>query len=246
MYPYLITTNSVTLVADTKVLSMVSTHPDFPSVLSHIKKGNWDEAVALLSPREAIREWASDSDITVSDAVYYRGKPLDHAVVPHILKMRQEGFDVGPLVHFLEKLLANPSMRSRDQLWRFVQSNAITITPQGDLLLYKKVTRDLWDVHTGSTNRYTLGSTHTMPRHLVDDDPEKTCSHGLHVCSLEYLQHFGGARLLLVEVDPADVVAVPIDYKDSKLRVCRLTVVKELHDGLVMRSVEEPNDELPF
>jgi hypothetical protein len=67
-----------------------------------------------------------------------------------------------------------------------------------------------------------------MPRSKVDDDPESTCSTGLHVCSFEYLRSFGGQRTMLCQVDPADVVSVPIDYQNTKVRVCRLTVVKEV------------------
>jgi hypothetical protein len=33
---------------------------------------------------------------------------------------------------------------------------------------------------------------------------------------------------MLCQVDPADVVSVPIDYQNTKVRVCRLTVVKEV------------------
>ena len=119
-------------------------------------------------------------------------------------------------------------MRSRNQLWRFVATNKITITPEGDLLFYKKVKDDYFDVHTGKSNRYTVGSTHSMHRSLVDDDPESTCSHGLHVCSYEYLREFGGQRTLVCRVNPADVVSVPIDYHNTKVRVCQLTVVKEV------------------
>lgn len=31
---------------------------------------------------------------------------------------------------FLDKVLRNPSMRSRNQLWRFVSTNSIAITPE--------------------------------------------------------------------------------------------------------------------
>lgn len=44
MYPYIITSNSVTVVADS-ILTMTATHPDYSSVLAHIRAGNWDEAV---------------------------------------------------------------------------------------------------------------------------------------------------------------------------------------------------------
>ena len=84
-----------------------------------------------------------------------------------------------------------------------------------------------------------------MPRPSVDDDPAKTCSAGLHVCSLSYLSTFGGDRTILVEVCPADVVAVPIDYQNSKVRVSRLRVVREVDSPVQMRTVED-SDSIPF
>lgn len=245
MYPYIITSNSVTVVADS-ILTMTATHPDYSSVLAHIRAGNWDEAVLLMTPRKAVESWV-DSNVTIGsdDKVYYKGQPVSNAVVPVILKMRSEGFDCRPLMQFLKRLQGNPSMRSRDQLWRFVESNSITITSEGMLLFYKKVRSDWYDCHTGKTHKYEPGSVHTMPRPSVDDDPEKTCSAGLHVCSLSYLSAFAGDRTILVEVCPEDVVAVPIDYQNSKVRVSRLRVVREIDSPVQMRTVED-SDSVPF
>lgn len=245
MYPYLITTNNVTIVADS-ILTMVSTHPDYPSVLAHIKAGNWDEAIALMSPRKAVESWVEGNiAIGQDDTLYYKGKVLSNAVVPVILKMRSEGFDVQPLVRFLDRLMANPSMRSRDQLWKFVEANSITVTPEGMILLYKKVKDDYYDCHTGKTHKYEVGTSHSMDRSLVDDDPTKTCSAGLHACSLAYLSHFSGDRTLLVEVDPQDVVSVPVDHQHTKVRVRALKVVREITTPVVMRTVED-EDSIPF
>ena len=67
-----------------------------------------------------------------------------------------------------------------------------------------------------------------MDRKDVNDDPNQTCSAGLHVCSQAYGMY--GSRLLLVSVNPADVVSVPIEYKNAKMRVCKY-YVKEDVDG---------------
>lgn len=77
-----------------------------------------------------------------------------------------------------------------------------------------------------------------MPRNMVDDNPNKTCSNGLHVCS----QHYGmyGSLLLLVAVDPSDVVAVPNDYNQAKMRVCRYEVLKNVDNEGFRTFDDEP------
>ena len=69
-----------------------------------------------------------------------------------------------------------------------------------------------------------------MPRNLVNDDATQTCSAGLHFCSLAYLPQFGtapGNRVVLVKVNPADVVSIPTDCDQAKARTCRYEVVGE-------------------
>ena len=67
-----------------------------------------------------------------------------------------------------------------------------------------------------------------MERNHVDDDKERTCSNGLHFCSLDYLNHFSGDRIVIVKINPEHVVSIPIDYNHSKGRTCKYTVIGEL------------------
>ena len=72
----------------------------------------------------------------------------------------------------------------------------------------------------GSTIK--VGEPITMPREECDSDPEVTCSAGLHVGSMEYVHDFGhsGSVILEVLVSPRNVVAVPNDYNNTKMRTC--------------------------
>ena len=67
-----------------------------------------------------------------------------------------------------------------------------------------------------------VGEPITMPREECDSDPEVTCSAGLHVGSMEYVHDFGysGGVILEVLVSPRNVVAVPADYNNTKMRTC--------------------------
>lgn len=63
-----------------------------------------------------------------------------------------------------------------------------------------------------------------MPRDRVDSNGRVECSVGLHVGTYEYASGYVGNMMLLVKVNPRDVVSVP-DYDFSKLRSCRYTII---------------------
>jgi hypothetical protein len=80
-------------------------------------------------------------------------------------------------------------------------------------------------------------TTISCPRNMVDDDKDRTCSAGLHFCSYEYLPSygFGGLKVVVVKINPADVVAIPSDYNNSKGRAASYTVVSEIEDWSATR-----------
>jgi hypothetical protein len=108
-----------------------------------------------------------------------------------------------------------------------LEKNNLPITSDGHFLAYKKVRKDFKDCHTGTMDN-SVGKIVEMERHEVDDNANNTCSNGLHFCSKEYLNHFGGERTVIVKINPADVVSIPTDYDFSKGRACRYEVIGEL------------------
>jgi hypothetical protein len=66
-----------------------------------------------------------------------------------------------------------------------------------------------------------------MNRQDVDDNCNNTCSTGLHFCSLNYLGSFGssGDPVVILKIDPKDVVSIPVDYNNTKGRCCKYEVV---------------------
>jgi hypothetical protein len=141
--------------------------------------------------------------------------------------MLQEGFTIDPLVKFMENLMENPSNRSVTELYGFLEKNNLPITPDGHFLAYKRVREDYKDCHSGTMDN-SPGKIVEMPRNKVDDNQNNTCSHGLHFCSEGYLKHFGGARTVIVKINPRDVVSIPSDYDNTKGRACRYEVIGEV------------------
>jgi hypothetical protein len=127
----------------------------------------------------------------------------------------------------MENLMQNPSYRSVNELYGFLEANNLSITPDGHFLAYKKVRENYTDVHSGKFDN-SVGKVCEMERNLVDDNKDNTCSFGLHFCSEGYLKHFGGDRIMIVKINPRDVVSIPTDYNNSKGRTCRYEVVGEV------------------
>lgn len=74
----------------------------------------------------------------------------------------------------------------------------------------------------------------SCPRNMVNEDKDQTCSEGLHFCSYSYLSAYGGhgsgKRVIVVKINPADVVAIPSDYNNAKGRTAKYTVMSEMED----------------
>jgi hypothetical protein len=89
----------------------------------------------------------------------------------------------------------------------------------------KIITQDLvfTSIHKGKYGSIIkVGEPVTMPREECDSDPMVTCSSGLHVGSMEYVAQFGYSDSVILEclINPRHVIAVPIDYNNTKMRVC--------------------------
>jgi hypothetical protein len=67
-----------------------------------------------------------------------------------------------------------------------------------------------------------------MDRKLCTVDRNITCSSGLHIGAWEYVHSFTGTRILECLIDPIDVVSVPTDYHNQKMRVCRYKVIRDV------------------
>ena len=63
------------------------------------------------------------------------------------------------------------------------------------------------------------------------------CSNGLHAGALNYVASYGSVesndRIVIVKINPEDVVSVPSDCNCEKLRTCRYEVVGEYQGELL-------------
>lgn len=211
----------------------------FDTAIAAINEGDYDRAVEILSPRKTLETFFTEDagNVRITDGqVYYNDTPIDNYSTYKALQFAREGLPYKPILHFIERVQENPSYRAVQELYGFLEKSQMPLTADGHFLAYKKVRKNddgnLVDIRTRTFNN-NPGTVVQIPRNQVDENSERTCSNGLHVCSHEYLPHFGCGHsdcVVTVKVDPADVVAIPRDYNDAKMRVCRYEVLQILED----------------
>ena len=226
-FPFLIQGSNITVVIDNVPHTISKTHITYEKVKEAIKSGDWETVRAIIEPKKAVINYGLGNVSIQGDTLYWKNEVFHNAMASRMIEMIQEGFSIEPLVLFMENLMQNPSHRSVTELYGFLEKNNLPITPDGHFLAYKKVRQNYMDVHSGTFDN-SVGKVCEMPRNKVDDVADNTCSSGLHFCSQDYLNHFGGDRVVIVKINPRDVVSIPTDYDFSKGRTCRYEVIGEV------------------
>lgn len=230
------------------IIQIPDDHPNYTRITDALLKGQ--DPSDYLDVSKAIQ--AIDGRVTVEGGtVYFEGEPTHNTVSSAILRYQREGRDFTGLVKFLELLFQNPSRRSRDQLFTWLERQGLSVDPDGYFLAFKGVNvRHASDDDESAVEfpveQYPYESSHAGPgyvdgkyfngrlpqgigavisieRNEVDDDYRRDCSYGLHVGSFGYASTFASV-LEEVRVNPADVVTVP-EYDTNKLRCASYEVI---------------------
>ena len=240
---YIVKESGVTLFKDGRQFSAPSDFWSFNRIINKIKNQDFNGIEDLFNTKEAVetvqqevsqdlRETLGEEVRIINGEVFVGERKIYNSVSQRLVKMLAGGYDVKPLSNFLKRLLKNPSKTAIEELYPFMEKADVTIDTEGFIIAYKKVKDNYFDIYSGTVN-YNIGNIVEMPRNEVDDNRSNLCSDGLHFCSFSYLNHFGsgyGNRVLIVKVDPADVVSIPADYNDAKARACRMEVIGEIEE----------------
>lgn len=226
-YPYIIQSDTIVLMMNNKCYNITKTHIAYNKLLEAIKTADWETVEEVIEPRKILLNYGSGNIAIQGETLFWKETELHNSLTKRIIRMYQEGFSIEPMVKFMENLMENPSHTAVQELYGFLENNDLPVTPDGCFLAYKKVRDDYTDCHTGTIDN-SIGAMPSMDRNMVDDNRDRTCSTGLHFCSLNYLQYFGGSRTMIVKVNPRDVVSFPMDFECSKGRCCEYEVVGEL------------------
>ena len=195
----------------------------------------------------------SDRFALSGNRITFDGQKLRKGISKHIVRMYRAGDDNWKaVVRFLQRLSLNPSESARENAFAYLDRHDITITPDGQLILYKGVKTDAGSIHHGAA--YVNGVAHhgsipnpvgaviTMPRDMVNPDRMTGCSHGLHAGTWSYASSFAQGMTLKVLVHPRDIVSVPEDCNEQKVRVSRYRVLEAALQEIAETTYDSDDD----
>ncbi len=205
---------------------------NFKQVLDAVRAGDEDEVARLADAGKAVMSHSGGRVEVRDGVVYYGGEEMHNVITERILDLVSMNLPFDGMASFLENLMENPSKSSVDQLYKFLENKFLPITEDGCFLAYKRVDDNWMDFHSRKFSN-KVGNVLEVPRNSVDDNPNNHCSYGFHAGAIEYVENFNsGGHVIVVKINPKDVVSVPTDCNCQKLRTCRYEVVDEYKGNL--------------
>lgn len=238
MIAYTLTDKSITVLYNNTPRTVFKTSKEFDTVLTAIRTDD----IKLL---ESIFIADNIADITCgnitlkNNQLLYRNNVVDNYILNRIKEYMMLKLPINHLLEFTNKVYASQSKNTINNLYKFLEYRNMPITANGNFLAYKYVTEDYYSYHSGSEPLISgkrngqgqiyngIGETVEMERMYVSDDLTVGCSGGLHVANENYARAYGGKKIVIVEVNPADVVCVPHDASCQKVRTCKYTVIRD-------------------
>jgi len=271
MTAYIITSDGIiSFYLNQQMFTVNKTHPFYDKIHTALLSGNDAEVLKYTVIATLVEDVAtkySDNVSVKGGFVFYKNRPVSEKLSNRIISLIEQKYAFSHLINFIENLFQNPSKSSTEELYDFLDHQAIPITDDGCFLSYKAVKNDYYSITAGkeipivgkykeiSKGNYVLyngvGETLELERNAVNDDPFVHCRFGLHSGATQYVKSFGNItnltpnqendsnHVVIVKINPKDVVSVPTDEKCQKIRVCKYTVVSELTDlsNLLTRAV---------
>ena len=234
--PFMFVDGNLTVVLNNKSFQVLPDHLNYKMILEALPTATSDELIEMIDIEKAVATF-SDGLVEIKNGqVTYEGEVVHGSISKRILEFMSKGLPFQPLVNFLNNLMGNPSMQSQKELYDFLEHEHLPITEDGYFLAYKAVRADYMDKYRGVFDNH-VGNVCEMTRSKVDDDRGRGCSNGLHAGALNYVAGYGslenGDKIVIVKINPADVVSVPSDCNFEKLRTCRYEVVGEYQGELL-------------
>lgn len=266
-HPYIIQKDRVTVVVNGKPFVIANTHANYAGVMEAIRTDDEQMLERYVDTSAAIVTMTNGAFTVRNGVLYHEERPIVNSLTARIIDMLNKGFNVTPMLNFLKNLLQNPSSRAVEELYTFLEYGNLPITEDGHFLAFKRVRDDYLDCHSGTVlnkpadmlteaDMARIGvkvgedgvlvkvedgqTVVSMERNRVNDNSSATCSHGLHFCSYEYLEYFRGARMVVLKINPRDVVSIPTDYNNTKGRCCRYVVLQEIAVEYASKAFVDP------
>jgi translation elongation factor P/translation initiation factor 5A len=236
---YIINSEGIIFFFNGKNLKVSKGSPQYPQIIKafDLPENQRDNLISeILEKKEGY--YSSNEFVITPESVTYKGEEIPEPLAGKVRSIAAEGLPIELFAKFWENLQQNPSASSVRQLYEFLSYKELPITEDGCFLAYKGLTSDMWSI-SGNTKtkvikgevdqsgriKNNIGSYIEVRRWDVDDNREHHCSFGLHVGSLDYATDFSQGQVVVVKVNPKDVVSVPSDVSCQKCRVSAYSVI---------------------
>jgi len=226
--PFMWVDGNLTVILKNKAHQVIPDHTNYKLILEALPTATEDELLELVDIEKAVASFSDGQVSIVNGKVMFEGEEVHGSISKRIIEFMSKGLPFEPLVKFLKNLMENPSMQSQQELYDFLEHENLPITEDGCFLAYKAVNSDFKDKWKGTFDN-KVGQVCEMRRAKVDDNRKVGCSQGLHAGALNYVANYGnvdaGDNIVIVKINPEDVVSVPSDCNCEKLRTCKYEVV---------------------
>jgi len=226
--PFMWVDGNLTVILKNKAHQVIPDHTNYKLILEALPTATEDELLELVDIEKAVATFSDGQVSIVNGKVMFEGEEVHGSISKRIIEFMSKGLPFEPLVKFLKNLMENPSMQSQQELYDFLEHENLPITEDGCFLAYKAVNSDFKDKWKGTFDN-KVGQVCEMRRAKVDDNRGRGCSSGLHAGALNYVANYGsvdaGDNIVIVKINPEDVVSVPSDCNCEKLRTCKYEVV---------------------
>ena len=243
---YIISNSGTVLaVVGGKSYTFDKSHTNYDSLMAYLKNGNVEHFEASYDVASTVEHFCDGYVHVQGGQLTWQGISMPELFTDRIFQMKKEGFDIEPMLNFLDNMNDNPSDESIVELFDFMQNKHLPITEDGHFLAYKAVRSDFKDIYTAKIDN-SVGSDVSVPRNSVNGNRDRHCAAGLHVGAIDYVTEYGGIdldaesggddeggggnQIVICKVNPRDVVSVPSDSRFQKLRCCQYEVVSLFND----------------
>jgi hypothetical protein len=253
---YIINQTGIVLFMNNKPQKFVSSDPKYAAIIAALRlpSDKQEEAINKALQEADVNLNIEQKGFSVNNTtkeVSYYGELLPAPLAQKVFSLIEQNLPVTLLEKFWENLKQNPSYNSVRELYDFLSYKELPITEDGCFLAYRGLLDDFYSVSGNLKTKVLQGAVNSkgriyngvgehieVQRNCVDDDRNNHCRPGLHVGSLDYARGWARGKVVVVKVNPKDVVSVPNDCQCQKLRCCAYTVVSEINTEILSAATD--------
>jgi hypothetical protein len=252
---YICNSNAIILFLDNKPVKFEKNSTQYLKIIKAFDLPEKEQEAAVRKIISHDPEHLEKNGFKISpEQVSYKGEVLPKALANKVRSLHSEGLPLNLFEKFWLNIQDNPSASSVNELYEFLAYKELPITEDGCFLAYKGLERNFWSISGNKDTKVvkgvvdergrilnSIGEEIEVKRRDVDDNRDNHCSFGLHVGSLDYARDFAQGAVVVVKVNPKNVVSVPTDYNCQKCRVSAYKVVSIFEQEIKSPAVDENN-----